>query len=58
MSGRKLFATTREITKSGQRAVQQFDAVPIAVGADQEADLIIRRRQRIADDLASEVQIA
>ena len=29
-----------------------------AVDADQEADLIIRRRQRIADDLASEVQIA
>ena len=26
--------------------------------ADQEADLIIRRRHRIADDLASEVQIA
>src|SRR5262249_8736147 len=39
-------------------AVQQFDAVPTAVDADQEADLIIRRRQRIADDLASEVQIA
>ena len=26
--------------------------------ADQEADLIIRRRQRIADRLASEVQLA
>lgn len=39
-------------------ALQQFDAVPIAVAADQEADLIIRRRHRIADDLASEVQIA
>ena len=44
--------------KSGHYAVQQFDAVPTAVDADQEADLIIRRRQRIADDLASEVQIA
>jgi hypothetical protein len=39
-------------------APQQFDAVPIAVDADFEVDLIIRRRQRIADDLASEVQIA
>ena len=36
--------------------MQQFDAVPTAVDADQEADLIIRRRQRIADDLASEVK--
>jgi hypothetical protein len=44
--------------KSGQRAAQQFDAVPTAVDADQEADLIIRRRQYIADDLASEVLIA
>ena len=35
-----------------------FDAVPTAVDADQEADLIIRGRQRIADDLASEVQTA
>ena len=42
--------------KSGHYAVQQFDAVPTAVDADQEADLIIRRRQRIADDLASEVK--
>ena len=41
--------------KSRHYAVQQFDAVPTAVDADQEADLIIRRRQRIADHLASEV---
>ena len=38
--------------------MQQFDAVLTAVDADQEADLIIRRRQRIADESASEVLIA
>ena len=34
----------RFVPKSRHYAVQQFDAVPTAVDADQEADLIIRRR--------------
>ena len=48
----------RFVPKADNVAAQQFDAIPTAVDADQEADLIIRRRQRVADNLASEALIA
>jgi hypothetical protein len=44
------------VPRAGNVRAQQFDAIPTAVGADQEADLIIF--QRIADVFASEIQIA